>query len=131
MANRTSIPDYQALSYVWGQELALHPFRVNEGEMVFIRPNLFHALHRMRLESEPLHLWIDSICIDQANEKERNLQVQRMGDIFRQAKNVWIWLGEEYSHSTSAMDLYLRLIAKASHGRTHGGMNTNSWRLTT
>lgn len=100
---------YQALSYVWGQEPALHSLHVNEGEKFAIRPNLFQALRRIRLQSKPIRLWVDSICINQSNEEERNLQVQRMGDIFRRAKSVWIWLGEEHSHSASVMDLIPQL----------------------
>jgi hypothetical protein len=42
-------------------------------------------------------LWIDAICIDQRKEKhstkERNSQVQMMGEIFNEARRVLVWLG--------------------------------------
>ncbi|KAK5735812.1 hypothetical protein LTR17_007822 [Elasticomyces elasticus] len=47
---------------------------------------------------------IDAICIDQANTKERNNQVQQMRKIFSNARFVLIWLGEmsrEISLSTT------------------------------
>ncbi|KAK5712497.1 hypothetical protein LTR15_012077 [Elasticomyces elasticus] len=47
---------------------------------------------------------IDAICIDQANTKERNNQVQQMRKIFSYARFVLIWLGEvsrEISLSTT------------------------------
>ncbi|KAF3038731.1 hypothetical protein E8E11_005943 [Didymella keratinophila] len=37
--------------------------------------------------------WIDALCIDQDNVDERNHQVQQMGEIFSQARQVFAWLG--------------------------------------
>jgi hypothetical protein len=38
-------------------------------------------------------LWIDALCIDQSNTRERNHQVQLMGRIYAQATCVIAWLG--------------------------------------
>lgn len=38
-------------------------------------------------------LWIDSICINQEDVEERNSQVKIMGDIYKNASTVVIWLG--------------------------------------
>lgn len=99
---------YQALSYVWGQEPALHSLRVGHDMRCIVRPNLFHALRRIR-KHRRIKLWVDSICINQSDDQERNMQVQRMGEIFHRATNVWIWLGEEYEHSELAMGLITQL----------------------
>jgi hypothetical protein len=40
-------------------------------------------------------IWVDALCIDQENLKERNFQVQQMGSIYRNAAFVFAWLGEE------------------------------------
>jgi heterokaryon incompatibility protein (HET) len=100
---------YEALSYVWGQEPAIHRIIVNENPH-FIRPNLFHALQRIRAQSQRVYLWVDSLCIDQQNEFERNVQVRQMDRIYQNADNVCIWLGEEDSKSKIAMDF----VPKAS-----------------
>ena len=49
----------------------------------------------MRSAAEIRVLWIDSICIDQTPEavKERNVQVALMGDIYKSAARVVVWLG--------------------------------------
>ncbi|KAH7317403.1 heterokaryon incompatibility protein-domain-containing protein [Rhexocercosporidium sp. MPI-PUGE-AT-0058] len=39
-------------------------------------------------------LWVDAICINQGNIKERNSQVSMMGKIYSKAWCVWVWLGE-------------------------------------
>jgi hypothetical protein len=41
----------------------------------------------------PVRWWIDAICIDQLNVREKNEQVPRMGDIYSMAGRVWIWMG--------------------------------------
>jgi len=80
-------PQYNAVSYVWGHEPAIHQIHVNK-KPTFIRPNLFQALQRMRTRKHPIYLWVDSLCINQSNEGERSIQVKRMADIYQNAKNV-------------------------------------------
>ncbi|KAK5654302.1 hypothetical protein OQA88_7480 [Cercophora sp. LCS_1] len=104
-------PEYNALSYVWGHEPAIHQIILNS-KPAAIRPNLFHALQRIRSPREPFSLWVDSICINQFNEAERNAQVKEMANIYRKAQAVWIWLGEEDLTSKDAM----RLISRINRG---------------
>lgn len=44
-------------------------------------------------QSEEVLLWADSLCINQENIAERNMQVAMMASIFRQASAVIGWLG--------------------------------------
>jgi hypothetical protein len=59
-----------------------------------VRRNLYSAIHHLRRRSEPRVLWIDALCIHQANVKEKNHQVSMMGNIYRGTKEVIVWLGE-------------------------------------
>jgi hypothetical protein len=64
-----------------------------------VTPNLYFALRRIR-QSLPSwgcypYLWIDAICINQEDLQERTNQVKMMGDIFENAFQVLVWLGEE------------------------------------
>jgi hypothetical protein len=102
-------PAYNALSYVWGHEPAVHRITVNN-KFFSIRPNLFHALQRIIANEVSAELWVDSVCIDQSNEEEKGAQVRRMADIFKKAKNVWIWLGEEDLTSKAAMELIPKIL---------------------
>ena len=91
-------PDYEALSYVWGDSTYQQKVVVN-GEFVSIRLNLEVALRYLRKENESRTLWVDAICIDQQNTLERNQQVSRMRDIYADAQYTIIWMGEEGDHS--------------------------------
>jgi hypothetical protein len=45
-------------------------------------------------------MWIDAVCIDQDNLRERAAQVQFMAMIYAHASCVIVWLGEEADDST-------------------------------
>jgi hypothetical protein len=87
--------EYTCLSYVWGPKNRneyLFPILVN-GKTFHVRPNLKRFLHIARRKYSERRFWIDAICIDQANTPERNQQVQQMGRIYSEAKEVIAWLG--------------------------------------
>ncbi|KAE9374144.1 HET-domain-containing protein, partial [Stipitochalara longipes BDJ] len=94
---------YEALSYVWGDSEARKPIMVN-GKMFEVTENLFSALSHLQFADRPRSLWIDAICIDQENIKERNHQVASMGGIYRNCRKVLIWLGEKDNETESAVD---------------------------
>lgn len=87
-------PQYEALSYVWGIDKPENTILINN-EPLLVRQNLFSALKRLKSRSESIKIWIDAICINQENARERNHQVAQMGNIYSQAQRVIIWLGEE------------------------------------
>ena len=95
-------PSYQALSYVWGTDVPQHEIFVNS-EPLKVRENLYSALRRLRSRIKTITLWIDAICINQENVQERNHQVARMRQIYAQAQEVIIWLGQDADDSGLAM----------------------------
>lgn len=59
----------------------------------YIRGNLKAALEQFRSESKDVDVWIDALCINQDNVKEKTAQVARMDEIYSSASSVWVWLG--------------------------------------
>jgi hypothetical protein len=96
--------EYQALSYEWGDESEDDPSILVQDQPIGVRRNLFEALKNIRKPSEDLQLWIDAICINQANIQEKNHQVAMMGEIFASAISVIAWLGPAKEGSDLAMD---------------------------
>jgi hypothetical protein len=90
-------PKYTALSYVWGDQADTVTIQIN-GKKLSVTRNLFKFLHCHResflteRRTEGL-FWIDAICIDQSNIHERSKQVQFMAEVYKNAKNVLVWLG--------------------------------------
>jgi hypothetical protein len=96
-------PKYEALSYTWGNETGLEHVYIN-GYHVLIRRNLFNFLRRLRYDDEPRVVWVDAISISQQDLVEKGLQVAMIGDIFRAAEQICVWLGE---HADSSEELFL------------------------
>lgn len=64
-----------------------------QGSKIPITSNLDEALRSLRSEQTQRVLWVDFVCINQSDIQERASQVGMMGDIYRQAEKVIIWLG--------------------------------------
>jgi hypothetical protein len=94
---------YHRLSYTWGTGGAASELTLN-GQLFPIRKNLEDALRSLRSEISKTTLWIDAICIDQENVRERSRQVACMHQIYEKADVVLVWLGEADEYSDIAMD---------------------------
>lgn len=85
---------YQALSYVWGSTANPRQIEI-DGDTITITANLHSALLGLRNRSFERVLWIDALCINQDDLKERAEQIQMMAEIYGKACQVVVWLGEE------------------------------------
>jgi Heterokaryon incompatibility protein (HET) len=94
---------FQALSYCWGTADTTKSIFVDKNE-VQVAVNLEDALRHIRKTDEEVCLWIDALCISQSDVWERNQQVQIMGEIYKSAECVLVWLGEESDDSDHALD---------------------------
>jgi hypothetical protein len=96
---------YAALSYAWGDTKMSESIILN-GKSHLVTPNLYHALENLRWENEDRILWVDSICINQKEHKEKNHQLVYMATIYREAERVIFWLGP----STYETDLLMSAL---------------------
>ncbi|KAF4950097.1 hypothetical protein FGADI_8436 [Fusarium gaditjirri] len=87
-------PVYEALSYCWGDNTQLQEIKCNNRGFQ-VTENLFSALQHLRNEHAERTLWIDAICINQKDLKERQSQVLLMKDIYTKSDRVVIWLGPD------------------------------------
>jgi hypothetical protein len=85
-------PTYAALSYTWGDVTEKISILIN-GRAHDVTKSLFTALQHLQHENEDLVLWVDSICINQDDHREKSVQVRRMAKIFSEAAIVLAWLG--------------------------------------
>ncbi|KAH7377379.1 heterokaryon incompatibility protein-domain-containing protein [Pyrenochaeta sp. MPI-SDFR-AT-0127] len=93
--------NYAALSYVWGKPEYTHKILVGENYLA-ITPNLHAALLRLRDSTAAKKLWVDAICINQADDEERAAQVEGMAQIYAFADHVLVWLGPQAEDSDAA-----------------------------
>jgi ankyrin repeat protein len=105
---------YESLSYAWGGTEKKAKIWVG-GSMLGITENLYVALHHLRPQHTDRILWIDAICIDQSNSKERTHQVHHMSEIYRKADRVLVWLGQGNIETDALMD-FLNTLPQTKAG---------------
>ncbi|OTB19112.1 hypothetical protein K445DRAFT_36612, partial [Daldinia sp. EC12] len=95
------IPQYTALSYVWGDR-SFDTHIECEGGILPVNRGCFQALRSLRdslrnpgrgLAFTP-YFWVDAVCINQLDEREKSSQVRLMGDIYRSAETVLCFIGD-------------------------------------
>ena len=82
---------YTALSHVGGTEHKPTPIICN-GQRIAIPDNLTETLHYLLKETSERYLWIDALCINQADNAEKAFQVRTRLRIFEKAKLVVAWV---------------------------------------
>jgi hypothetical protein len=117
---------YEALSYAWGPnnpacEIRIHQFQGKQRSMKnfkrakhFISENLHSALRHLRDRKRQVVLWVDALCINQDDYREKAVQVRKMANIYSRASNVCVWLGESNQDGEAAMK-FIPEILDLSH----------------
>ena len=98
-------PSFNALTYHWGKEDNDPKYTIFCGSHTMkVGKNCWDALWHLRKRYRSIDIWIDAICIDQKNQKEKTIQLPLMGDIYRKADCVFVWLGEGDNETNRAME---------------------------
>ena len=111
---------YNAISYCWGENPPLERIILNGKEaMVPVS-----AIRALRTVCHPVHgrrnlpVWIDAVCINQTNDdEEKNHQVAMMGDVYANASETLVWLGEEDSTTEASFQAVNAILQSLSDGK--------------
>ncbi|KAG6364513.1 hypothetical protein INS49_006114 [Diaporthe citri] len=122
ISTKAAARNYEALSYVWGSSENPVTIRVVTSSTTVavedvsssacvtaplrVTQNLASALRHLRFRDSARTLWIDAVCIDQQNIPEKSEQVGKMGQIYKSAARVVIWLGL----ASPGTDLAMRIL---------------------
>jgi hypothetical protein len=101
---------YDALSYVWGDDLPKTRIFLTDGTTIQVGPNLLKALQDFNQTGLPQPLWIDAICINQHDVVEKQNQIPLMSAIYRKALVVRAWLNHEIDLDSPAFDKLPKLV---------------------
>ncbi|KAF9875282.1 hypothetical protein CkaCkLH20_07102 [Colletotrichum karsti] len=110
---------YYALSYTWGaaefdsepteDQADTYPIALNNRSFQ-VRQNLHDALFHLRTNLPDAWLWIDAICINQDDLRERAEQVSLMDVIYTNAVKTIAWLGK----SSPGLPRAFQIMSQAS-----------------
>jgi Heterokaryon incompatibility protein (HET) len=113
---------YEALSYVWGSSDKPRSISINKHDLP-VTVNLHAALLRLRDRFFERIVWVDAVCINQANTQEQGHQVQLMAKIYSKASRVIVWLGEATHDSDTALE---EIRVAASKGSANSSNNATT-----
>ena len=85
-------PAFEALSYTWGS-MSRASSLICDSKSLHVTSNLYEGLQRLRRRKSVRVIWVDAVCINQDDVGERNQQILYMARIYKQAKQVVVWLG--------------------------------------
>ncbi|KAI7040584.1 hypothetical protein KC332_g6250 [Hortaea werneckii] len=117
------LQEYLCLSYVWGDVGDPATIQVNTQKKPVTR-NLHMAMRRLRAHGYHGALWIDALCINQADIEEKSIQVSRMSSTYAKAQRVFVWLDSfehsatdqlGYSPSAATVATFFGLLASNAH----------------
>ncbi|KAK4451249.1 heterokaryon incompatibility protein-domain-containing protein [Podospora aff. communis PSN243] len=92
-------PDYEAVSYTWGDDTGdsnpsvpayIGPFF----DILLLTRNCAAMLLYARRPDVQRPLWVDAICINQTDILEKEVQIPKMASIYKQCLRVLVYLGE-------------------------------------
>ena len=72
---------------------------------------LSNAINIPHMPKTPTYYWIDLLCMNQTDIEERNAQVARMGDVFKKADGVVVWLGKDDQYTLDALTTMRKIAA--------------------
>ena len=93
--------NFTAISHRWLDQEIRRPMKIN-GHWITVGPNIHSALRHVRHSLSELNFWLDTICIDQSDVRERGHQVSFMAEIFKKASSIILRTGVTSSVITSA-----------------------------
>ena len=92
-----------------GEEIGLIQGETEGGlneKSIKIDETLNSALRAVRLETEPRHLWTDSICVDRTNVAEGRYREKLKKHIYSYASKILFWIGKGFEDS-DCLNFYL------------------------
>ncbi|KAK4221575.1 heterokaryon incompatibility protein-domain-containing protein [Podospora fimiseda] len=113
-----SAPYFTALSYAWDSDGGTASV-VCDGGLIPATMNCVAALRNFRRgvavpkDAKRGWIWVDAVCINQNTSavKEKSHQIAIMGDIYRRAASVRVWLGERDKYSKLAYQYFGKVSA--------------------
>ena len=79
--------------------------------------NVSAALDHLRHPDERPYLWVDALCINQADDVEKSAQVQEMLSIYKKASKVVAWIGEKKNSGFNAIDYLNEAPSETNHSK--------------
>lgn len=120
-ASLDSVVVFETISYVWGEPPLIHVLirlsYLSKSSALLVSERtrypftnfrttvaLAEALRKFRCSNVARKLWVDSTCINQADDEEKIWQIAAMARIYQKGSQSLLWLGPETHDCQRALD---------------------------
>ena len=110
--------EFIAISYCWGSEKPTEYLPISSRAYLKVTGTVYSILRHVAAVASGLPVWVDAICINQTDLKEKSTQVSMMRDIYASAKCVLVWLGNGNLTQADELTLWSYLISPYNHNNT-------------
>ncbi len=103
--------NYTAISYEWGSQDKTFSILIMDRDKnllgsIRITATLKNVvLDLIKSPVEPKVVWIDQLCIDQSNQRDKSIQIPEMGTIYRNSSQVLTYLGPAEPEDPEGLEL--------------------------
>jgi hypothetical protein len=101
-------PTFCAISYRWDAEKGFGYISIGS-KVLRVTLSCKASINYFSKMMPGQFIWIDAVCINQSDIKERNTQVTLMRNIYQSAYSTAVWLGEALPDHEFALNLYAAL----------------------
>lgn len=112
------IPPFNAISYTWGdpKDSKNQERMLIRNQVLMITKNCEDALKQAWRYNKEAWYWVDSVCIDQHNKKEKAFQVPLMSHIYGTAEHVLACVGQ-HADGSNELFRFIEDKSKILHSR--------------
>ena len=103
-------PPYETISYCWGDSTNTDTIYLNN-KKISVPASSAAAVRCVRLTDRDRIVWIDAICINQADLDERAQQVAMMAEVYAHSNGNLVYLGKEDECTKRAIESIERILA--------------------
>ncbi|KAI1082076.1 heterokaryon incompatibility protein-domain-containing protein [Whalleya microplaca] len=119
LANVKKSPEFITVSHKWEESDPADGlnFVLINGALVPVSTGVLGVLRYLQKDDQPTTVWINALCINQADVSEKSAQVAQVAYIFSAASKTLIWLGDAADGSDEAMDA-LKRVAEEQYAQS-------------
>lgn len=132
---------YDTFSYSWGSQRETHDLHLSfisnrldsedrprlnyesyRNGTIQIGKNLRDLLEELRRRNHKTFMWIDAICINQANDAEKKMQIPVMRNIYEYADDGYVWMGKGCPGETMAIEMLPEVVEQLTRASTNSAV---------
>ena len=104
---------YHAISYCWGDPAPVDKVWLTNGQFLHLTASAAYIMRQIVRSRTTDYFWIDALCINQNDDREKSHQIRLMRDIYGSAEEVLIFIGDSTDDDPEVIE-FLKTLRDAT-----------------